>query len=155
MFNESVEGCGAMTITKQEWQQRLTAEQFHVCWEQGTEKPFTGALLHNRKTGVYQCVCCQAPLFTSSAKFDSGCGWPSFDRAIEGRMIYTEDRRHGMRRVEISCAQCGAHLGHVFPDGPTETGQRFCVNSVAMTFTEVPAVTSDGTVTPTPPDEII
>lgn len=125
-----------MSDSLSDWRQKLTPEQFHICWEKGTEKPFTGALLHNRKTGIYECVCCQSPLFTSKSKFDSGCGWPSFDREIEHALHYTEDSRFGMRRVEISCAQCGAHLGHVFPDGPTETGQRFCVNSVAMTFSE-------------------
>ncbi len=124
--------------TKAEWLKKLSPEQFHVCWEKGTERPFTGALLHNRKTGVYQCVCCDAPLFTSSAKFDSGCGWPSFDKAIENAITYTEDTSHGMRRVEITCKGCGSHLGHVFPDGPTETKQRYCVNSLSLSFEEQP-----------------
>lgn len=124
--------------TKAEWLKKLSPEQFHVCWEKGTERPFTGALLHNRKTGVYQCVCCDAPLFTSSAKFDSGCGWPSFDKALENAITYTEDTSHGMRRVEITCKGCGSHLGHVFPDGPTETKQRYCVNSLSLSFEEQP-----------------
>lgn len=124
--------------TKAEWLKKLSPEQFHVCWEKGTERPFTGALLHNRKTGVYQCVCCDAPLFTSSAKFDSGCGWPSFDKAIENAITYIEDTSHGMRRVEITCKGCGSHLGHVFPDGPTETKQRYCVNSLSLSFEEQP-----------------
>lgn len=124
--------------TKAEWLKKLSPEQFHVCWEKGTERPFTGALLHNRKTGVYQCVCCDAPLFTSLSKFDSGCGWPSFDKAIENAITYTEDKTHGMRRVEITCKSCGSHLGHVFPDGPTETGQRYCVNSLSLAFEEKP-----------------
>ncbi len=124
--------------TKAEWLKKLSPEQFHVCWEKGTERPFTGALLHNRKTGVYQCVCCDAPLFTSSAKFDSGCGWPSFDKAIENAITNTKDTSHGMRRVEITCKGCGSHLGHVFPDGPTETKQRYCVNSLSLSFEEQP-----------------
>lgn len=124
--------------TKAEWLKKLSPEQFHVCWEKGTERPFTGALLHNRKTGVYQCVCCDTPLFTSSAKFDSGCGWPSFDKALENAITYTEDTSHGMRRVEITCKGCGSHLGHVFPDGPTETKQRYCVNSLSLSFEEQP-----------------
>jgi len=121
---------------KVDWFSKLTPEQFNVCWEKGTEKPFTGALLHNRKTGIYHCVCCDAPLFESSSKFDSGCGWPSFDRAIPDAVRYEEDRSHGMRRIEILCANCGSHLGHVFPDGPTDTGQRYCVNSLSLAFTE-------------------
>ncbi len=120
-----------------DWRSKLTPEQFHICWEKGTERPFSGGLLHNRKTGVYHCVCCDAPLFESSAKFDSGCGWPSFDRAIPDAVRYEEDLSHGMRRIEILCANCGSHLGHVFPDGPTETGQRYCVNSLSLGFTEV------------------
>ena len=119
-----------------DWRSKLTPEQFHIWWEKGTERPFSGGLLHNRKTGVYHCVCCDAPLFESSTKFDSGCGWPSFDRAIPDAVRYEEDLSHGMRRVEILCANCGSHLGHVFPDGPTETGQRYCVNSLSLGFTE-------------------
>jgi len=121
---------------KVDWFSKLTPEQFNICWEKGTERPFSGALLHNRKTGIYHCVCCDAPLFESSSKFDSGCGWPSFDRAIPDAVRYEEDRSHGMRRIEILCANCGSHLGHVFPDGPTETGQRYCVNSLSLAFTE-------------------
>ena len=119
-----------------DWRQKLTPEQFHICWEKGTERPFSGALLHNRKTGTYHCVCCDAPLFESDSKFDSGCGWPSYDRSIPDAVRYEEDRSHGMRRVEILCAQCGSHLGHVFPDGPTDTGERYCVNSLSLEFSE-------------------
>jgi peptide-methionine (R)-S-oxide reductase len=126
-----------------DWRLMLTPEQFHVCWEKGTERPYTGALLHNRKTGVYRCVCCDAPLFESNAKFDSGCGWPSFDREIADAVRYEEDVSHGMRRVEIMCAACGSHLGHVFPDGPTETGQRFCVNSLSLGFNEAEIDSTD------------
>ncbi|MGE6106641.1 peptide-methionine (R)-S-oxide reductase MsrB [Aeromonas sobria] len=120
------------------WRQRLTPEQYHVCWEKGTERPYSGALLHNRKSGDYLCTCCKSVLFHSDAKFDAGCGWPSFDRAIEGTVTWTEDNSHGMKRVEITCSQCGSHLGHVFPDGPTETGQRYCVNSLSLDFEPTP-----------------
>ena len=113
----------------------LTDEQYRVCWRKETEPPFSGALLHNRKTGEYHCVCCGSRLFDSSAKFDSGCGWPSFDQALPGAVRYQEDHSAGMRRTEILCQHCGAHLGHVFDDGPTASGQRYCVNSVSLTFT--------------------
>ena len=118
----------------EQWRSKLSAEQFHVCWEKGTERPYSGALLHNRKSGDYLCVSCKRVLFHSGAKFDSGCGWPSFDKAIEGSVNYTEASSHGMKRGEITCRQCGSHLGHVFPDGPTETGQRYCVNSLSLDF---------------------
>lgn len=117
-----------------QWREHLTPEQFHVCWEKGTERPYTGALLHNRKAGQYLCTCCKAVLFDASTKFDSGCGWPSFDAAIPGTVDYTRDTSHGMERVEITCHACGSHLGHVFPDGPTDTGQRYCVNSLSLDF---------------------
>ena len=113
----------------------LTDEQYRVCWRKETEPPFSGALLHNRKTGEYHCVCCGSRLFDSSAKFDSGCGWPSFDQALPGAVRYQEDHSAGMSRTEILCQYCGAHLGHVFEDGPTASGQRYCVNSVSLTFT--------------------
>ncbi len=117
------------------WRDKLTAEQYRVCWQKGTEPPFSGALLHNRRRGDYHCVCCGSQLFDSSAKYDSGCGWPSFDQALPGAVRYQEDRSAGMVRTEILCQQCGAHLGHVFDDGPTPSGQRYCVNSVSLTFT--------------------
>ncbi|MDV5170532.1 peptide-methionine (R)-S-oxide reductase MsrB [Photobacterium rosenbergii] len=117
------------------WREKLTEEQYHICREQGTEAPFSGKLLHNRETGVYSCTCCQAPLFHSSGKYDSGCGWPSFDAPIERDAIrYLEDNSHGMHRIEIRCANCDSHLGHVFPDGPKTTGERYCVNSVSLMF---------------------
>ncbi|MGL4207570.1 MAG: peptide-methionine (R)-S-oxide reductase MsrB [Aeromonadaceae bacterium] len=118
------------------WREKLDDEQYRVCRLKGTEPPFSGALLHNRKSGEYHCVCCGARLFDSSAKFDSGCGWPSFDQAVAGSVRYVEDRTHGMVRTEIQCQGCGSHLGHVFADGPTATGQRYCVNSVSLSFSE-------------------
>ncbi len=118
------------------WRDKLNDEQYRVCRMKGTEPPFSGALLHNRKSGEYHCVCCGAKLFDSSAKFDSGCGWPSFDEAVAGSVRYLEDRSHGMIRTEIQCQTCGSHLGHLFEDGPTETGQRYCVNSVSLSFSE-------------------
>ncbi|MFD2177281.1 peptide-methionine (R)-S-oxide reductase MsrB [Veronia pacifica] len=117
-----------------EWRERLTKEQFRVCREGGTEAPFTGALLHNEEKGVYQCVCCHKPLFTSDTKFNSGCGWPSFDKSLPDSIRYLKDQSHGMIRTEIRCAYCDSHLGHVFDDGPTETGTRYCVNSVSLDF---------------------
>lgn len=117
------------------WREQLTAEQYHVCRERGTEAPFSGTLLHNHKTGVYHCTCCKKPLFQSENKYDSGCGWPSFDAPISEEAIrYLEDNSHGMQRIEIRCASCDSHLGHVFPDGPKTTGERYCVNSVSLLF---------------------
>lgn len=117
------------------WREVLSEEEFRVCRQQGTEAPFSGKLLHNKATGVYSCTCCQAPLFRSDNKYDSGCGWPSFDAPINNTAIrYLEDLSHGMVRTEIRCAACDSHLGHVFPDGPKTTGERFCVNSVSLIF---------------------
>ncbi|MFB9134803.1 peptide-methionine (R)-S-oxide reductase MsrB [Vibrio olivae] len=118
-----------------EWREQLSEEQYRVCREHGTEAPYSGTLLHNKETGVYSCTCCHTPLFSSNDKYDSGCGWPSFDQPINPEAIhYLEDRSHGMVRTEIRCAVCDSHLGHVFPDGPPTTGERFCVNSVSLTF---------------------
>ncbi|MGF1700540.1 peptide-methionine (R)-S-oxide reductase MsrB [Photobacterium makurazakiensis] len=117
------------------WKGKLTDEQYRVCREQGTEAPFSGTLLHNRETGIYSCTCCDAPLFSSDSKYDSGCGWPSFDAPVDKAAIrYLEDNSHGMLRTEIRCTQCDSHLGHVFPDGPQTTGERYCVNSVSLVF---------------------
>ncbi|WP_194435895.1 peptide-methionine (R)-S-oxide reductase MsrB [Vibrio fluminensis] len=117
------------------WREQLSDEEYRVCRLQGTEAPFSGKLLHNRESGLYQCTCCKADLFQSSNKYDSGCGWPSFDAAINDQAIrYIEDLSHGMVRTEIRCAVCDSHLGHVFPDGPPTTGERFCVNSVSLIF---------------------
>lgn len=118
------------------WKEKLTPEQYTVCRLKGTERPFSGSLYYNHETGVYQCVACGQPLFSSENKFESGSGWPSFDRPLaEGTVELREDRSHFMRRTEVVCGNCGSHLGHVFDDGPRETtGQRYCINSVALDF---------------------
>ncbi|MGO1297113.1 MAG: peptide-methionine (R)-S-oxide reductase MsrB [Vibrio sp.] len=118
------------------WRNKLTEEEFRVCREQGTERPYSGTLLHNKSSGVYHCTCCQSPLFVSDNKYDSGCGWPSFDAPVSPNAVrYLKDISNGMERIEIRCAECDSHLGHVFPDGPDETtGERYCVNSVSLIF---------------------
>ncbi|SIO95238.1 peptide-methionine (R)-S-oxide reductase MsrB [Vibrio spartinae] len=121
--------------SESEWRQVLTDEQFRVCRQQGTEMPFSGKLLHNKETGIYTCTCCQTPLFSSASQYDSGCGWPSFDAPISANAVrYLQDDSHGMSRIEIRCAACDSHLGHVFNDGPQTTGERYCVNSVSLIF---------------------
>jgi peptide-methionine (R)-S-oxide reductase len=123
--------------TEAEWRELLTPEQFHVMREKGTERPFTGALLNNHEDGIYHCAACNAPLFTADKKFESGSGWPSFWLPISPDAIQAhEDNTAGMRRVEVTCATCGAHLGHVFPDGPRPTGMRYCINSESLGFTK-------------------
>lgn len=118
-----------------EWKTILTPEQYHVLREKGTEAPFTGKYYKTNDKGVYSCAACNAELFSSDMKFDSDCGWPSFDRALAGGKIkYQTDNEYGWSRTEIMCANCGSHLGHVFDDGPTDTGKRYCVNSVSLTF---------------------
>lgn len=116
------------------WKKTLTAEQYHILREKGTERAFTGALLDNKAKGTYVCAACKKPLFQSTAKFDSGTGWPSFDAEIGSNVKETEDQSHGMVRSEIICANCDGHLGHVFDDGPTKTGLRYCVNSLSLNF---------------------
>lgn len=126
-----------VTRSDAEWRARLTEEQYVIARGKGTERPFCGTLLDNRRAGVYGCVCCGLPLFESGSKFHSGTGWPSFFRPVAPENVVTaDDRSHGMRRTEILCARCDAHLGHVFEDGPPPTGLRFCVNSESLVFTD-------------------
>ncbi|GGE44003.1 peptide-methionine (R)-S-oxide reductase MsrB [Psychroflexus planctonicus] len=123
-----------MKKQEQEWKEKLSEEQYKILREAGTERPFTGEYNMHFEDGTYKCAGCNTPLFTSNTKFDSGCGWPSFDEAIKGSIEYKQDRTLGMLRTEIVCANCGGHLGHVFDDGPTETGKRYCVNSLSLNF---------------------
>ncbi|WP_281645243.1 peptide-methionine (R)-S-oxide reductase MsrB [Parendozoicomonas sp. Alg238-R29] len=126
-----------ITKTESAWREQLTPEQFHVCREKGTERPFTGEYLNHKETGLYVCTACSSPLFRSDAKFESGCGWPSYWAPVsKDAIVYIEDNSLGMTRTEILCACCESHLGHVFPDGPEPTGLRYCVNSVSLGFNE-------------------
>ena len=120
--------------TEEEWKRELSPEQYHILREKGTEAPHTGKYNLHFEDGEYKCAACGEKLFESDSKFESGCGWPSFDEAIEGKIEYIQDRSFGMIRTEILCANCGRHLGHVFDDGPTDTGQRYCVNSASIEF---------------------
>lgn len=119
-------------MDEEEIKKKLTPEQYHVLREKGTEAPFSGKLLHEKSDGMYRCKVCGNPLFSSDAKFDSGTGWPSFDQAIPGSTKVITDTSHGLEREEVVCGQCGSHLGHIFPDGPTGTGNRYCINSVCL-----------------------
>lgn len=131
--------------TDAEWRAELSPERYHICRERGTEPPFSGRYYAFKGDGLYRCGCCGAPLFDSRAKFDSGTGWPSFwapigPDALEER----DDLSHGMHRIEVCCRTCGAHLGHVFPDGPLPTGLRYCINSLALEFTPRDQTASGG-----------
>ncbi|MEK7641767.1 MAG: peptide-methionine (R)-S-oxide reductase MsrB [Patescibacteria group bacterium] len=123
-------------MNEEELKKKLTPEEYHVLREKGTEAPFSGKLLHDDRSGMYICKVCGSPLFSSDAKFDSGTGWPSFDQALPGSVKEVADDSMGSRRTEIVCAKCGSHLGHVFDDGPTETGKRYCLNSVCLDLEE-------------------
>lgn len=121
--------------TDAEWRKQLSQEQYEVTRRKGTEPPFCGTFFDHKQDGTYFCVCCNLPLFSSSQKFKSGTGWPSFFQPIdENNIVYHQDMSYGMRRTEIACARCDAHLGHVFDDGPKPTGLRYCVNSVSLQF---------------------
>ncbi len=121
--------------SEEQWKQQLSDEQYYVLRQKGTERPFTGEYNLHFEEGTYQCAACGAPLFDSDSKFDSHCGWPSFDKALSKETVVEKlDKSHGMLRTEILCTNCGGHLGHVFNDGPTETGMRYCINSVSLNF---------------------
>jgi peptide-methionine (R)-S-oxide reductase len=124
-----------VTFSDAEWRQRLTPEQYQVMRRHGTERPGSCALLHEKRQGVFSCAGCGQPLFATGRKFESGTGWPSFDEPLEGSVETTVDRSYGMVRTEVHCSRCGSHLGHVFPDGPPPSHNRYCINGVAMDFT--------------------
>jgi peptide-methionine (R)-S-oxide reductase len=123
--------------TDEQWRKVLTPEQFHVTRQKGTEAPYSGEYYKTDKEGVYRCLCCGEPLFSSDTKFDAHCGWPSFWKPLEeGHIKALDDFSHGMQRTEVQCRKCGAHLGHVFDDGPQPTGQRYCINSLSLKLEE-------------------
>jgi peptide-methionine (R)-S-oxide reductase len=123
-------------MIEEEIKQKLTKEEYAVLREKGTEAPFSGEYVDEKRKGVYTCKVCDNPLFSSDTKFDSGTGWPSFDKALPGAVVFRDDSSYGMTRTEVTCAKCGSHLGHIFPDGPTKTGERYCMNSVCLVLKE-------------------
>jgi peptide-methionine (R)-S-oxide reductase len=123
-------------MNEEDIKKKLTPDEYRVLREKGTEAPFSGALLNEKRNGMFTCKVCGTALFPSTAKFDSGSGWPSFDQALPGAVTLIPDSSHGMNRTEVVCAVCGSHLGHIFDDGPTETGKRYCMNSVCLNFEE-------------------
>ena len=128
-----IENKDKVTKTDEEWRQMLSTEEFEVARRAGTERPFTGVYWNEERDGKYMCKCCDSELFDSDTTFDAGCGWPSFYAPLEnGAVINREDNTLGMRRIEVLCAKCDAHLGHVFPDGPEPTGLRYCMNSASL-----------------------
>ena len=142
VFNRQGQLVGPVEVPKlvktdEEWSRQLTPDQFQIARGKGTERPFCGTLLDNKRRGVYVCICCGLPLFASNSKFHSGTGWPSFFQPVAEENVRTAaDDSHGMVRTEILCARCDAHLGHVFEDGPPPTGLRYCVNSESLAFTD-------------------
>ena len=140
-MNDKNDAAGApnATPTRDELKLKLTPMQFHITQEAGTERPFTGEYWDTKDPGTYHCIVCGTELFDSETKFDAHCGWPSFYQAIDdGRIEYIEDRTLGMLRTEVRCAKCGAHLGHIFPDGPAPTGDRYCINSASLNLERRP-----------------
>lgn len=121
-----------MKIDEEELKKKLTPEQYHILREKGTEAPFSSPLVYEKGKGEFLCAACGNQLFSSDAKFDSGTGWPSFDKVLEGAVEYRDDSSHGMHRVEVTCARCGSHLGHVFEDGPSANGKRYCINGACL-----------------------
>ena len=121
-----------MPKTEDDWKEKLSSDQYKILREKGTEMPFTGKYVYSKEDGIFRCAACGNALFSSDAKFDSGTGWPSFDKSLPGAIKRETDETQGMVRTEILCAKCNSHLGHVFDDGPTDTGERYCINSVCL-----------------------